>query len=143
MRLGLVSVTMATLRTCGVRRLLWEGSMKRITAFRRDHSGSHIARISRKKFILMAVALAALIALPSAVAAFTPPTGTGVRLGGIFRDGAQRTILADTPFYVTQAFIVDDPNSGQCGGAGQPDCATSVDVQQSSISLTINGKRQN
>jgi hypothetical protein len=119
---------MAALRTAAFAAYFGEGSMKK-----------RIIAALVGSFALIAT----LIVLPTAGAAFTPPTGTGVRLGGIFRDGAERAILANTAFYVTQSFVVDDPNAGYCGGAGQPVCDTAVDVQQSSISLTMDGKRQN
>ena len=64
-----------------------------------------------------------------------------MRFGNVFRDDS-RAILANTAFYSTQAFVVDDPTAGYCGGAGQPACAGPVEIRQSSISLTVNGKRQ-
>jgi hypothetical protein len=94
-----------------------------------------------KRIIVSIIAAAALAigALPAGASNSTP---TGARLGSLFVGGG-RAILAGAPFYVTQSFVVDDPTAGYCGGAGQPTCDTATDVQQSSISLTIDGKVQN
>src|SRR6476619_102078 len=80
------------------------------------------------------VALATLVvAFPASAGNSTP---TGVRLGllGGFTD---RAILANTPFYVKQGFLVDDPNSG-CNP-----CDSVSDVQQSQITLKVDGTKQN
>jgi hypothetical protein len=100
---------------------------KHITAFRRDDCGSSIARTSMKKFILIAFALAALIALPSAGAAGNT-TPTGVRLPTLFCS-CTVSIQANTAFFVKHGFVIDSTD-------------TPADVQQSSVTLTVNGVNQ-
>ena len=88
----------------------------------------------KRIIVSLAAALAvAVVALPAGAGNSTP---TGVRLPGLFFGGTQ-SIQANTAFYVSQKFVVDDPASG-CDP-----CDTAPDVQQSSISLTVNGKAQN
>ena len=93
---------------------------KRVNAFRRDHCGSSIARTSMKKFILLVVAVAALIVLPSAGAANPNSVPTGVKLITTFCN-CTATIQANTPFFVKKGFIIDSTD-------------TPAEVQQSSVS---------
>jgi hypothetical protein len=99
----------------------------------------------RKRIIVSLVAAVALAigALPAG-AGNPNAVPTGVGLPGLLHEG-ERTfaIQANTAFFVRHKFVVDDPNAGYCGGAGQPVCDGPVDVQQSSITLTVNGKAQN
>jgi hypothetical protein len=94
------------------------------------------------KRIIVSLIAALAVLVPSAGAVNSTPTGYA--LPGLLHTGTRSlSILADTPFYFTTKFVVDDPNAGYCGGAGQPVCDTATDVQQSSISLTVDGKTQN
>ncbi|MFL5944589.1 MAG: hypothetical protein ACJ74D_07635 [Gaiellaceae bacterium] len=81
-----------------------------------------------KKFILFVVAVAALIVLPSAGAASPNSVPTGVKLITTFCN-CTATIQANTPFFVKHGFIIDSTD-------------TPADVQQSQVSLTVNGVSQ-
>jgi hypothetical protein len=96
-----------------------------------------------RRFITMIFAAAALAvgALPASAGNSTP---TGSKLPINFnRSQSPITIQANTAFFIKGGFVVDDPNGGYCGGAGQPVCDTVSDVQQSQVDLFVDGKKQN
>ena len=109
-----------------------------------EAGGLGIGSMRKRIIAALAAALAvAIVALPAG-AGNPNATPTGIGLTGLLHTGDRTfSIQANTPFFVRNKFVVDDPNAGYCGGAGQPVCDTSLDVQQSSITLTVNGKAQN
>lgn len=97
-----------------------------------------------KKWMVVSLIAMLAVLVPSAGAVNSTPIGPGLP-GLLHAASIERTISiqAGTPFHIQSSFVVDDPNAGYCGGAGQPVCDTATDVQQSSISMTVDGKAQN